>query len=285
MSERLIQANGVELATEAFGDPADAPVLLVMGVMASMLWWPEEFCRRLAANRRYVIRYDNRDTGHSTTYEPGAPAYTFDDMVEDTFRVLDGYGLLSAHLVGMSMGGYIAQLAALKHPARAATLTVISTSPTGEDTSDLPASTPAYAKHSERFAGVDWSDRAQAVAYLVEDSRQLAGPAHPFDEAATTTFIERDYDRAHNFASVVNHTQLPSDDGPPLRISDLRPPLLVIHGTADPIFPIEHALAFTAAVPDATLLRLEGSGHELHEADWPAIIAAITAHTTPNGAR
>jgi pimeloyl-ACP methyl ester carboxylesterase len=252
--------------------------------MASMLWWPDEFCQRLAGRGRYVIRYDNRDTGHSTTYEPGAPPYTFDDMVEDTFRVLDGYGLLSAHLVGMSMGGFIVQLAALKHPARVTTLTVISTSPAGEDTSALPGTSPAYLKHGERFAQVDWSDRAQPVAYLVEDSRQLAGHAHPFDEAAATHFIERDYDRAHNFASVVNHTQLEGGDEPPTRLSDLRPPLLVIHGTADPIFPIEHAHAFTAAVPAATLLRLEGSGHELHESDWDPIITAITTHTAPNGA-
>jgi len=285
MSERLIRVDDIELAAEAFGDPADPPVLLVMGVMASMLWWPAAFCRQLAAQGRYVIRYDHRDTGHSTTYEPGSPTYTFDDLVEDTFRVLDGYGLISAHLVGMSMGGFIAQLAALKHPARVTTLTVISTSPTGEDTSHLPGTTPAYMKHSERFAEVDWTDRAQAVAYLVEDSRHLAGAAHPFDEAATTALIERDVDRAHTFASVVNHTQLEGGDGPSLRISDLRSPLLVIHGAADPIFPFEHALAFTTAVTDATVLRLEDGGHELHEADWPAIIAAITTHTTPNGGR
>src|SRR5688572_14306056 len=138
MGERVIRADGVELATQSFGDPAHPPVLLIMGVMASMLWWPDEFCERLANRRRYVVRYDNRDTGRSTTYEPGLPTYTFDDMADDAVRVLDAYEISSAHLVGMSMGGMIAQLATLKHLARVASLTAISTSPFGIDTSDLP---------------------------------------------------------------------------------------------------------------------------------------------------
>ena len=135
----MIRADGIELATEALGDPAHPPVLLIMSVMASMLWWPDEFCERLANRGRRVVRYDNRDTGRSTTYEAGKPAYTLDDMADDAVRVLDGYGFSAAHLVGMSLGGMIAQLAALKHPARVASLTAIGASPVGEDTSGLPS--------------------------------------------------------------------------------------------------------------------------------------------------
>src|SRR5262245_36076186 len=94
---KTIRVAGIEMATEAFGDPGHPPILLIMGMMASMLWWPDEFCRQLAGNGRYAVRYDNRDTGLSTTWEPGKPGYTFDDMADDAVRVLDGYGLAAAH--------------------------------------------------------------------------------------------------------------------------------------------------------------------------------------------
>src|SRR5688572_19649514 len=80
VAERMIEANGVELCTEAFGDPAGPPILLIMGIGASMLWWEEGFCRMLAGAGRFVIRYDHRDTGRSITYEPGQPEYTGADL-------------------------------------------------------------------------------------------------------------------------------------------------------------------------------------------------------------
>jgi pimeloyl-ACP methyl ester carboxylesterase len=279
MGERIVQAGGVELATEAFGEPENAPVLLVMGAMASMLWWPETFCHRLAGQARFVIRYDNRDTGRSTTWEPGHPGYRFDDMADDTVRIMDAYGLPAAHLVGMSMGGMIAQLAALKHRSRVLTLTVISASPFGEDSSGLPGPARAYDEHAAGFGDVDWSDRAQAIGFLVEESRALAGTAYPFDEAAARSLAEHDHDRADRFASAANHLILEGGDSSSARLGELEVPLLVIHGTADPLFPIAHGIALSRAVPDATLVRLEGGGHELHEAHWDRIIAAIVSHT------
>jgi pimeloyl-ACP methyl ester carboxylesterase len=278
MSERVIRADGVELATQAFGDPAHPPILLIMGVMASMLWWPDAFCARLAARGRYVLRYDNRDTGLSTTYPLGNPAYTSDDMIDDAIRILDGYAIPLAHLVGMSMGGALAQLVALKHPARVASLTVISSSPVGADTSGLPGSNAAYNAHAKQYETIDWTDRAQVIRLLLAESRVLAGTAHPFDEAGTRQFIERDVERARNFASMSNHFIVTESDRQ-YRLADLRAPLLVIHGTADPLFPIEHGLALARIVPGATMVRLGGGGHELHEADWDRIIAAIVGHS------
>src|SRR5438552_161412 len=116
MAERMIQVNGVELCTEPFGDPADRPLLLVQGVGASMLWWDEGLCRTLACAGHFVIRYDHRDTGRSITYEPGHPGYTAADLLADAARVLDAYGIPSAHVAGVSAGGAFAQLLALEFP-------------------------------------------------------------------------------------------------------------------------------------------------------------------------
>jgi pimeloyl-ACP methyl ester carboxylesterase len=279
MNEKKVAARGAEIATEAFGDPKDPAIVLVMGLMASMLWWPDDLCKRLAGGGRYVIRYDNRDTGRSTWSPQGEPAYSFDDMADDVARVLDGYGIAVGHVAGMSMGGMLAQMAALEHPKRFASLTVISSSPIGEDTSKLPGSSPAYNRHFAAFPQIDFSDRAQAVAFLVEDARQTAGPAHPFDEAEVRRFVERDFDRAVHFGSVANHVAVKGEKDFAGRLRGLTVPLLVIHGTADPIFPIEHALGFADAVPSATIVRLEGGGHELHRGHWDRIVEAILAHT------
>src|SRR5215218_2068383 len=114
----MIEANGVELCTEPFGEPAYPAILLVMGIGGSMLWWEEGFCRMLADRGRFVIRFDHRDTGRSVTYEPGHPEYTGADMVNDTVEVLDAYGIPAAHVVGVSAGGAFAQVLALEFADR-----------------------------------------------------------------------------------------------------------------------------------------------------------------------
>lgn len=116
MTERVIDVGGVDLCTEAFGDPTDPAILLVMGLGGSMLWWSDEFCRRLADAGRFVIRYDHRDTGRSASYEPGRPGYTGADLEADAVGVLDGYGVPAAHVVGVSAGGGLAQLLARTSP-------------------------------------------------------------------------------------------------------------------------------------------------------------------------
>ncbi len=279
MAERVIRTNGVELATEAFGDPAQASLLLIMGGMASMLWWPEEFCRKLASHGRHVIRYDMRDTGHSTKYPPGQAPYSRDDFVRDAISVLDGYGIGGAHFVGMSMGGMIGQVAALDYPSRVLSLTTISTTPVGADGSGLPGSGAAWLEHMSETV-VDWSDRAQVIAFMVDDARLIASTAHPFDAAEIKAFIERDYDRGGGYLSATeNHARVLNEGPRPERLQELRMPLLVVHGSADPVFPFEHGIALAKAASGAKLVRIEGGGHELHRADWETIIGALVAHT------
>jgi pimeloyl-ACP methyl ester carboxylesterase len=275
----MIRVGGVELAAQSFGDAGRPPILLIMGAVASMLWWPDPLCERLASHGRYVIRYDNRDTGRSTQYPPGKPGYTFDDMVDDVFRVLDGYAIPDAHIVGMSLGAMIGQVAALKHPSRVLSLTAISSSPVGMDTSHLPQFSEAFMARMEAAEKVDWSDRSQAIACMVEDSRVLAGTAGAFEEAEVRAFIERDYDRAGGYLSATNHGSLKIGNAWRGRLREMKAPLLVIHGTADPVYPIEHGAALAAAVAGASLVTLEGGGHELHPAHWDTIIASIVTHT------
>jgi pimeloyl-ACP methyl ester carboxylesterase len=280
MTERMIRTNGAELATEAFGDPAHVPLLLIMGGMASMLWWPDEFCKKLARQQRYVIRYDQRDTGHSTKYPPGKAPYTLDDFVKDAIGVLDGYGIAGAHIVGMSLGGMIGQLAAIGYASRVLSLTTISSTPVGADSSGLPASDETWFEHQATTSEkVDWSDRAQVIAFVVDDARLTASTVHPFDEAGVRAFVERDYDRAGGYLNATNHGALMSEVAKRSRLQDMRPPLLVIHGTADPVFPIGHGVALSTAVPGSKLVRIEGGGHELHPADWDSIIGAVIAHS------
>src|SRR5436853_3474409 len=175
VTERMIEANRVELCTEPFGDSTDPGILLVQGVGASMLWWEDGFCCLLADAGRFVIRYDHRDTGRSVTYEPGRPGYTGTDLVADAVGVLDGYDVPAAHVVGVSAGGAFAQLLALDFPDRVLSLVLISTSAATAGERSLPSPTERFSLPSptERFnaflasAEVDWSEPRSVIEYLV----------------------------------------------------------------------------------------------------------------------
>ncbi|MFL5923625.1 MAG: alpha/beta fold hydrolase [Gaiellaceae bacterium] len=275
----MIEANGAELCTEQFGDPEDPPILVVMGIGGSMLWWEEGFCRMLAEGGRLVIRYDHRDTGRSVNYEPGAPEYTGTDLVADAVGVLDAYGIPAAHVVGVSAGGAFAQLLALAFPNRVLSLVLISTSPATPGERRLPPPTEAYGRFLAT-ADVDWSDRESVIDYLVGYSQMLAGGERLFDETAAHELVRRDVERAHNIAASENHAALPEGEGTHAPLSSIAVPTLVIHGTADPMFPLEHGQAVAEEIPGARLLTLEGAGHGVDRADWETIVRAILGHTS-----
>jgi len=273
----MIETNGAELCTESFGRPSDPPVLLIMGIGASMLWWEEGFCRLLAAEGRFVIRYDHRDTGRSTTGEAGSPGYTSADLIADAVGVLDAYELSGANVVGVSAGGAFAQLLALDFPERVHSLVLISTSPVTPGDRSLPAPTPEFTQFLTTKE-VDWSDASSVIEYLVEYMRVLAGPERPFDELAARAFVRRDVERARDVAAAQNHNAIEhADSNKPL--SSIGVPTLVIHGTADPMFPLEHGQALADEIPGARLLTLSGAGHGVDRADWEIIARAILEHT------
>jgi pimeloyl-ACP methyl ester carboxylesterase len=274
----MVLAKGVELCVQTFGDPESPAILLIGGAATSMDWWEEEFCERLASGPRFVIRYDLRDTGQSVSYEPGPPQYGGPDLVTDAVGLLDALRLARAHVVGMSMGGGIAQRLALDHADRVASLTLIATSPGGADLP--PMSDELRAWFEEPPPEPDWSDRQAVVDYIVEDLRQHAGTL-PFDEEEMRAFAGRIVDRTVNIASSMkNHYLLEGDEPVGPRLGELTAPTLVLHGTEDPLFPYGHAEALAAEIPGARLLPLEGMGHELPPRPiWDQVVAAILDHT------
>jgi len=181
-------------------------------------------------------------------------------------------------VVGVSAGGAFAQLLALAFPERVVSLVLVSTSPATPGERELPSA-------SERFrqflatAEVDWSDPDSIVDYVVGYSRVLAGGERRFDEAAARELVRRDVERAGNIAASENHAALSEGDAPHAPVSSIGVPTLVIHGTADPMFPPEHGQALAEEIPNARLLTLSGAGHGVERADWEIIVNAILEHT------
>ncbi|WP_354638108.1 alpha/beta fold hydrolase [Kitasatospora camelliae] len=276
--ERVVAVDGIELCTEAFGNPADPALLLIMGTGASMLWWEEGFCRLLAEGGRFVLRYDHRDTGRSTTYPPGRPGYTGADLVADAVRVLDGHGIAAAHVLGVSAGGALAQLLALGHADRVLSLVLVSTSAALPDGRELPPPTEEFLRFIAS-AQVDWADTDALVEYQVAYARLLAGGRRPFDEPAARSLVRQDVARARDFTASRHHDTLPEGELPHAPLSSIAVPTLVIHGTADPLFPLPHAEALAGRIPGATLLPLPDAGHGITRADWPTVVPAVLRHT------
>ena len=279
MRPRTITRNGISLFSEVSGNPSDPAILLVMGAMASGLWWPDEFCHQLAARGRYVMRYDHRDTGGSTSHEPGALRYTLEDLADDAVSVLDGHGVERAHMVGMSLGGWLSQLVALKYPDRVLTLTLIASERLAPTDPAMPPMDPAVLEYHARGAALDWTDRAAVLDYQIGAWRLLTGSAHPFNEADIREMATADFDRTPNLLTPFNHALLGDAPAWHGRLGEITLPALVIHGTEDKVLPYAHGQALERDLPNARLLTLEGSGHELHRADWPTMIDAIIAHT------
>lgn len=285
MGNDLIDVDGARLCIETFGEDSDSALLLIAGATSSMDWWDADLCHTLAAGGRLVIRYDHRDTGASSSAPAGSPDYTAADLVNDPIAILDALGIDRAHLVGLSMGGGIAQQVTVGQPDRVSSLTLIATTPAGQRSAaaDLPPPAPQVAvTFSEPAPDPDWTYRDALIGHIVEGERPFAGTLG-FDEGRIRAVAQTVVDRTNDIrAAMTNHWLLDHDGGPAFAMVDISVPTLVLHGTADPLFPVAHGAALAAEIPDATLVRLEGMGHEYPPPQlWDVVVPALLEHTAP----
>lgn len=288
---KRVETNGVELAFEVFGSPADPAILLVAGLGTQMIRWTVPFCRTLAARGYQVIRFDNRDAGGSTHFShvaapdfgalaaalmagrtPAVP-YTLQDMAADAVGLLDALSIDRAHVVGRSMGGMIAQVMACEHPERVATLTSIM-STTGNPR--LPPPTPDAMAMMTSPAPDPVSDPAGHLTHGLAFARRIAGRRYPFDEAATRRLLIEEARRAQDrsgFGRQIAAIAVGGDRRS--RLATVSAPTLVIHGSDDPLFPPACGEDTAASIPAAEFMLMAGVGHDLPAELYDAVIAAI----------
>ena len=280
-----VAVNGLDIEVEEFGDPADPPVLLIMGLGAQMIVWPEELCRQLADAGHHVIRFDNRDVGLSSWFDgagvpdmeavfedavagrPVESPYSLSDMADDAVGVLDALGIDSAHIVGASMGGMIAQQVAIRHPARTRSLCSIMSMPRfiigdPEVTAVLMAEDPGT--------------REGRIEDGIKGSRLLTGGGFPFDEERSRATAEATIDRAwHPEGTARQMAAILADGDRTEALRGVTAPTVVVHGTSDRLVLPQGAEETAAAVPGAELVWIDGMGHELPLGAHQQIVDAV----------
>lgn len=295
---QLARTNGIELCYEIFGDANAEPMLLIMGLGAQMIIWDDEFCERLAARGFRVIRFDNRDIGMSSKLSGGkrltalellklrflkipvAAPYRIIDMARDTTGLMDALGIQSAHLVGASMGGMIAQEIAISFPERVRSLTSIMS------TTGNPKVPPPTREASAMLMAPPPTTREEYLDRFAKTWKLLRVGSFPEDEAADRLRAERTYQRGLSPAGVGRQLRAILASGSrKTRLRAVKAPTLVIHGTVDPLVHPMGGTDTAASIPGARLLMIEGMGHALPIPMWPQIIDAIDKHAHGAAAR
>jgi pimeloyl-ACP methyl ester carboxylesterase len=283
MTECFSRVGDIELCYETFGDPERPAMLLIMGFGAQMVAWPDEFCEELVDRGYFVIRFDNRDVGRSSSISAPAPtlaqllrrsrkaaSYSLDDMAADAIGLLDHLDIERAHVVGVSMGGMIGQLMAVRYPQRVLSLaSIMSTTGALHVGYSDPRAVLALLRRPDggRDAYLEWGVRAFTM---------IGSPGFPRDEARLRAVLGRAYDRrgdprgpsrqAAAIFTAQNRTKL---------LRHVSAPTVVIHGTRDKLVHPSGGRATAKAIPAARLLMVEGMGHDLPQGAWPQVIGAI----------
>lgn len=295
--ERLAPANGIELAYQEMGDPAGEPLVLVMGLATQMIAWDEEFCALLAERGFRVVRFDNRDIGRSTKLKAaGVPTrmdtllgrratapYLLRDMARDTGGLMDHLGIDSAHVVGASMGGMIAQTMAIEMPARVRSMVSIM-STTGNRRTGLPS-----LKAFGLMLAKPPRTREEVVERVVKTFRAIGSPGYPFEEEHLRELAGLSYDRGHSQSGVLRQMHAITASGDrTAALHDVHLPTTVIHGKKDPLIHPSGGRATARAIPGSELRLIDGMGHDLPRALWPTFaeeIAATAARATEPAAQ
>jgi len=288
---QIARANGIDICYEIFGEPNAEPIVLIMGLGAQMIHWDDDFCRQLAARGFRVIRFDNRDIGKSSKLTGGkrltpvellklrflkipvAAPYKLRDMAEDVIGLMDALHIKSAHLVGASMGGMIAQEVAISFPQRVRSLTSIM-STTGD-----PKVPPPSREASAMLMAPPPASKEEYFARFAQTWKILRVGSFPQDEALDRSRAERTFERGLNPAGVGRQLRAILASGSRKeRLRLVKAPTLVIHGTVDPLVRPEGGMDTAASIPGAKLVQIEGMGHALPMRMWPQIIGAIETH-------
>ena len=293
MTEQRAQVGPVELVYETIGDPADVPMLLVMGLGMQLIHWDRGLCELLAERGFHVIRFDNRDAGLSTKIRGPVPnvmrlmaglptrvPYLLDDMAGDALGLLDHLGIERAHVVGTSMGGMIAQTMAIQRPERVLSLaSMLST------TGDRRVGTPKLRVWSLMMRRAP-QERDAYIDYFTRVFRMIGSPAYRRDENRLRELAAATYDRCHYPAGTAR--QLGAIMASGSRTAALRRldvPTVVIHGESDPLVPLRAGVATARAIPNAELIAIPGMGHDMPEQLWPTFVDAIAKNADRAAAR
>jgi pimeloyl-ACP methyl ester carboxylesterase len=287
-----VDVNGITLHYETQGDASAPPVLLVMGLAGQLITWPDAFCDALVAAGYFVIRFDNRDIGLSTRLSalgkpdllragiastlrlPVRAPYRLDDMAADALGLLDALGIEAAHVVGISMGGMIAQLMAIRAPRRVRSLVLLMTH---SGNPALPGARWPIKLRMVRRPGL--REREAIIRYSMQTMRLIGSPAYPSDADALYAQTARQYDRSHHPAGIARQTAAilaARWRGPALR--KLPHPTLIVHGKDDPLIPVAAAHELKRLLPHAQLELIDGMGHDLPAALMPRLADRIRAH-------
>jgi pimeloyl-ACP methyl ester carboxylesterase len=281
---QCVKANGIELAYETFGDSSDPAVVLVMGLGTQMIAWPDALCQAIADGGRHVVRFDNRDVGLSTHLDgvraPDVtevllrrrpPVYRIDDMADDLVGLLDALSLDRVHLVGASMGGFIAQTAAIAHPERLFSLTLLMTS-TGSRR--VGQARPQLAPLLVRRRGP--LDRAAAIEAAVATFRLIGSRGTLFEEEHLRDLAGRSYDRRHDPAGYLRQLgAVLAQSNRTRALTGLTVPTLVLHGLHDPLVNASGGLALARLIRGSKFVGYSGMGHDLPPSLLPSFAAEI----------
>jgi pimeloyl-ACP methyl ester carboxylesterase len=279
---QYVDTSRVRIAYETFGDPSAPPVMLVTGLAAQMLAWPDELCVGLAELGFYVVRADNRDVGLSSHFPTDKPLtlldvlrkrapYTIADMADDMIGLIDALGLAPVHLIGVSMGGFISQTVAIKRPDMIKTLTLLMTS-TGSRRVGLPKPRVVWRILSQPPA----AGREAAIATSLITFRAIGSTGYPFNGELISSIVAASYDRDYDAPG--RRRQLAAVVAQPDRtkqLAQLKIPTLVMHGLVDPVVSASGGVALARTIPGARFVGFSGMGHDLPRALWPRVLAEI----------